>query len=226
MRVLIVEDDALLGDALQIGLREQGIAAEWLRDGRSADEALHTEGFGAIVLDIGLPRMDGLQLLRNMRGRGDRTPVLLLTARDAVDDRVRGLDAGADDYVVKPVALAELAARLRALVRRSLGQASPLLTVGALSLDPAAHRVTFGGKPVELSVREFAVLHELMANAGRVLTREQLEVRLYEWDRALESNAIEVHIHHLRKKIAPEVIHTVRGVGYLMPRNPLPTGHG
>jgi two-component system OmpR family response regulator/two-component system response regulator QseB len=218
MRVLIVEDDLLLGDALQIGLREQGIAAEWLRDGRSADEALRTEDFAALVLDIGLPRMDGLQLLRRMRARDDRTPVLLLTARDAIDDRVRGLDAGADDYVVKPVALAELAARLRALARRSLGQASPVLSVGSLLLELAAHRVTFRGNVIELSVREFAVLHELMANAGRVLTREQLEVRLYEWDRALESNAIEVHIHHLRKKIEPDIIHTVRGVGYLMPR--------
>lgn len=226
MRVLIVEDDALLGDALQVGLREQGIAAEWLRDGRSADEALRTEEFAALVLDIGLPRMDGLQLVRRMRARNDRTPVLMLTARDAINDRVLGLDAGADDYVVKPVALAELAARLRALLRRSLGQASPVLSVGSLSLDPAAHRVTFRGKVIELSVREFAVLHEFMANAGRVLTREQLEVRLYEWDRALESNAIEVHIHYLRKKITAEIIHTVRGVGYLMPQMPAELGHG
>lgn len=226
MRVLIVEDDALLGDALQIGLRAQGIAAEWLRDGRSADEALRTEEFAVLVLDIGLPQMDGLQLLRNMRGRGDKTPVLLLTARDAVNDRVIGLDAGADDYVVKPVALAELAARIRALVRRSVGQASPVLSIGRLSLDPAAHRVTFRGSPVELSVREFAILHELMANAGRVLTREQLEVRLYEWDRALESNAIEVHIHHLRRKFAPDIIHTVRGVGYLIPRAQAQSEHG
>jgi DNA-binding response OmpR family regulator len=226
MRVLIVEDDALLGDALQAGLREQGIAAEWLQDGRSADEASRTEAFSAFIVDIGLPRMDGLQLVRRMRARNDRTPVLLLTARDAVNDRVLGLDAGADDYVVKPVALAELAARLRALVRRSTGQASPVLSVGPLMLDPAAHRVSFRGEPIELSVREFAVLHELMANAGRVLSREQLEARLYEWDRALESNAIEVHIHHLRKKITPQIIHTVRGVGYLMPPMPAGSEHG
>jgi len=226
MRVLIVEDDALLGDALQAGLREQGIAAEWLRDGRSADEASRTEDFSALIVDIGLPRLDGLQLVRRMRARNDQTPVLLLTARDAINDRVLGLDAGADDYVVKPVALAELAARLRALVRRSTGQASPVLSVGPLRLDPAAHRVSFRGEPIELSVREFAVLHELMANVGRVLSREQLEARLYEWDRALESNAIEVHIHHLRKKITPQIIHTVRGVGYLM--SPMPAGseHG
>ena len=226
MRVLIVEDDALLGDALQAGLREQGIAAEWLRDGRSADEASRTEDFSALIVDIGLPRLDGLQLVRRMRARNDQTPVLLLTARDAINDRVLGLDAGADDYVVKPVALAELTARLRALVRRSTGQASPVLSVGPLRLDPAAHRVSFRGEPIELSVREFAVLHELMANVGRVLSREQLEARLYEWDRALESNAIEVHIHHLRKKITPQIIHTVRGVGYLMPPMPAGSEHG
>jgi DNA-binding response OmpR family regulator len=218
MRILIVEDEPLLGDALQVGLRERGFAAEWLHDGRSADEALRTEEFAAVVLDIGLPRMDGLQLLRRLRARNDRTPVLLLTARDAVEDRVRGLDTGADDYVVKPVSLAELAARLRALARRSVGQASPQLSIGSLTLDPAEHQVTFKGKLVELPIREFAVLRELMANAGRVLTREQLEARLYEWDRALESNAIEVHVHHLRRKLSPDIIRTVRGVGYLMPR--------
>ncbi len=223
MRILIVEDEPLLGDALQVGLRERGFAAEWLRDGRAADEALRTEEFAAVILDIGLPRMDGLQLLQNLRARKDRTPVLLLTARDAVEDRVRGLDTGADDYVIKPVSLAELAARLRALTRRSAGQAAPLLTVGAVTLDPVARQVTFHGKPVELSLREFAVLRELMANAGRVLTREQLEARLYEWDQALESNAIEVHIHHLRRKLAPELIRTVRGVGYLLPpQSPAP----
>lgn len=220
MRVLIVEDEPLLGDALQVGLRELGFAAEWFRDGRTADEALRTEQFAAVVLDIGLPRMDGLQLLRRLRARDDRVPVLLLTARDAIEDRVRGLDTGADDYVVKPVSLAELAARLRALTRRSVGHAAPVLSIGSLTLDPAAHGVTFNGSPVELSVREFAILHELMANAGRVLTREQLEARLYEWDRALESNAIEVHIHHLRKKLDPAIIHTVRGVGYLLPQPP------
>ncbi len=217
MRVLIVEDEPLLGDALQVGLREHGFVTDWLRDGRSADEALRTEKFAAVVVDIGLPRMDGLQLLRRLRARKDRTPVLLLTARDAVGDRVLGLDSGADDYVIKPVSLAELAARLRALVRRSVGQASPLLSIGPLTLDPAAHRVTFKGKLVELSIREFAVLRELMANAGKVLTREQLEARLYEWDRALESNAIEVHVHHLRRKLASDIIRTVRGVGYLLP---------
>jgi DNA-binding response OmpR family regulator len=221
MRVLVVEDDELLGDALQAGLRQMGFAVDWLRDGAGADAALEAEGFSAVVLDIGLPRLSGLQLLRRLRGRGDSTPVLLLTARDDIDDRVRGLDSGADDYVVKPVALAELAARLRALVRRSHGAASGSLRVGELAIDVAAHAVRFAGRDVELSPREFAVLQELAQNAGRVLSREQLETRLYEWDRALESNAIEVHVHHLRRKIAPEIIRTIRGVGYLMPAAPV-----
>ena len=216
MRVLVVEDDELLGDALQAGLRQSGFAVDWLRDGASADAALETEEFSVIVLDVGLPRLSGLQLLRRLRDRGDSTPVLLLTARDELDDRVRGLDSGADDYVVKPVALPELAARLRALVRRSHGSAGGELRVGDLAIDVAARAVRYAGREVELSPREFAVLLELAQNAGRVLSREQLETRLYEWDRALESNAIEVHIHHLRRKLFPELIRTVRGVGYLV----------
>lgn len=217
MRVLVVEDDELLGDALQAGLRQAGFAVDWLRDGASADAALEVEEFSAVVLDVGLPRLSGLQLLRRLRDRGDSTPVLLLTARDELDDRVRGLDSGADDYVVKPVALPELAARLRALVRRSHGSAGGELRVGELVIDAAGHAVRFAGRAVEVSPREFAILQELAQNAGRVLSREQLETRLYEWDRALESNAIEVHVHHLRRKLAPEVIRTIRGVGYLMP---------
>jgi DNA-binding response OmpR family regulator len=218
MRILIVEDDALLGDALQVGLRDAGFAAEWLRDGLAAEAALRAEEFSAIVLDLGLPRMTGLELLRVVRGRGDRTPVVVLTARDAVDDRVRGLDGGADDYVVKPVAIAELAARLRALVRRAQGASSGELVIGELRIDPAGRAITYGGRPVELQSREFALLHELALNAGRVLTRSQLESKLYEWDSGLDSNAIEVHVHHLRRKLAPTLIKTVRGVGYLMPR--------
>jgi two-component system OmpR family response regulator/two-component system response regulator QseB len=153
-----------------------------------------------------------------MRAGGDRTPVLILTARDAVEDRIKGLDGGADDYLVKPFDLHELAARLRALIRRSRGQAAPLLHLGALALDPAARRVEHRGEALELSPREFALLHELMLNAGRVLSREQLSERLYAWGEEIESNAIDVHIHHLRRKLAPELIRTVRGVGYLMPR--------
>ena len=213
----MVEDDALLGDALQTGLRQAGFAVDWVRDGEAADTALATEEFSAVVLDLGLPRVGGLELLRRLRARTDHTPVLLLTARDALDDRVRGLDSGGDDYVVKPVALEELAARLRALVRRRHGVASTAIRVGPLTVEPAARRVTFDGRDVEVSPREFTVLHELAQNAGRVLTREQLETRLYEWDRALESNAIDVHVHHLRRKLSNDTIRTIRGVGYLMP---------
>jgi len=214
----VVEDDALLGDALQVGLRNAGFAVEWLRDGVAAETALRGEQFSAIVLDLGLPRLAGLDVLRAVRGRGDRTPVIVLTARDAVDDRVKGLDLGADDYVVKPVAIVELAARLRALVRRAQGASSGELVIGELRIDPAARAVTFRGESVDLQAREFALLHELGLNAGRVLTRSQLEAKLYEWERGLDSNAIEVHVHHLRRKLAPGLIKTVRGVGYLMPR--------
>jgi two-component system OmpR family response regulator/two-component system response regulator QseB len=217
MRILLVEDDALLGDALQAGLRQAGFAVDWLRDGSAADAALRAEPFAAVVLDLGLPKLAGFELLRKLRARDDRTPVLILTARDAVDDRVRGLDAGADDYVVKPTAIAELAARLRALVRRSQGGAGSVLRVGDLEIDPAARSVRLAGALVELQPREFAVLLELALNAGRVLTRAQLEARLYEWGEALESNAIEVHVHHLRRKLAPALIRTVRGVGYMIP---------
>jgi len=219
MRILLVEDDALLGDALQVGLREQGFAVDWIRDGAAGEAALAADEFTAVVLDLGLPRMSGLELLQRVRNRGDRTPVVILTARDAVDDRVRGLDLGADDYVVKPVALKELAARLRAVARRAQGTASGVIIVGRLSVDPASHAVTLDDKPIELQPREFALLQELALRAGRVVTRTQLETQLYEWDRSVDSNAIEVHVHHLRRKLAPELIRTVRGVGYMVPRD-------
>ena len=218
MRLLLVEDDALLGEGLQAGLRREGFAVEWLRDGLAADAAARTDQFAAIVLDLGLPRLGGLQLLQRLRDRADRTPVLVLTSRDLVEDRIRGLDSGADDYVVKPVAIGELAARIRALIRRSQGGAGGLLRVGDVELDPASHGVRFQGQPVDLAPREFAVLQELLLQAGRVLTKQQLESRLYEWDQSLESNAIEVHVHHLRRKLRPDVITTIRGVGYLIQR--------
>lgn len=216
MRILLIEDDPLLGDALQAGLRDNGFAVEWLRDGPAGLAALAADRFDAVVLDLGLPRLDGRRLLERRRREGDRTPVLVLTARDALEDRVAGLDAGADDYVVKPVAIAELAARLRALVRRASGVARGRLEAGALSVDPASRSVTWQGQPVDLAPREFDVLLALVLRAGRVVTREQLESALYEWDRSVESNAIEVHVHHLRRKLAPDLIRTVRGVGYLM----------
>jgi len=218
MRILVVEDDSLLGDGIQAGLRQAGYSADWVRDGAAADTALAVEEYAAVVLDLGLPRVSGLELLRKLRAAGNAVPVLILTARDAVPDRVAGLDAGADDYMVKPFDLDELAARLRALVRRSHGQTAAVLNVGDLELDPAAHAARFKGQPVELSAREFAVLQALALNAGRVLSRERLEQSLYGWGEEVESNAIEVHIHHLRRKLAPDLIRTVRGVGYTMPR--------
>lgn len=226
MRMLLAEDDEALGDALRAGLRQQGFAVEWLRDGIAAEAALADDHFDAVVLDLGLPRLGGLQVLERMRARGDRTPVLVLTAREALDDRVRGLDQGGDDYVVKPVAIAELAARLRALVRRSAGIVGARYSEGPLVLDPASRTVEFHGNPVELKGREFDVLQALMLAAGRVLSKEQLESRLYEWDRTVESNTLEVYIHHLRRKLSPEVIHTVRGVGYMLPRGLKPGSRG
>ena len=217
MRILVVEDDSLLGDAIQAGLREAGEAVDWVRDGVAASHALEIERYAAVVLDLGLPRRSGLEVLQRLRTRRDPLPVLILTACDTVEDRIRGLDAGADDYLVKPFDMGELAARIRALTRRARGHASPVLELAGVVLDPAAHRVTFRGAQVELSGREFALLQELMLNAGRVLTRAQLEEKLYAWGEEVESNAIEVHVHHLRRKLAPELIQTVRGVGYLMP---------
>ena len=218
MRILLVEDDGLLGDGVQAGLAQSGFTVDWVKDGIAAELALKTGEYAGVVLDLGLPRLSGLDLLARLRRGGDKVPVLILTARDRVEDRIKGLDGGADDYVVKPFDLHELAARLRALVRRSRGEAAPELRVGEIELDPAARRVRFRGQPVELSVREFALLQELMLNAGRVLSREQLAQRLYSWGEEIESNAIEVHVHHLRRKLAPELVRTVRGVGYLLPR--------
>jgi len=215
----VVEDDSLLGDALRVGLRREGFAVDWVQDGAKAWAALASQPFAAVVLDLGIPGISGLELLRRLRARKNAVPVLILTARDAIPDRIAGLDSGADDYLAKPVDLGELAARLRALCRRSGGRAEAVLRVGALALDPAAHEVAFRGRAVELSAREFALLHELARSAGRVLSRDQLAERLYGFHEELESNAIEVHVHHLRRKLAPEAIVTVRGVGYLLPKD-------
>ena len=217
MRVLVVEDDALLGDAIQAGLKQSGYAVDWMKDGVSADQALGTETYAAVVLDLGLPRLSGLEVLRRLRNRGAPIPVLILTARDTVNDRITGLDAGADDYLLKPFDMGELTARLRALIRRASGKVELLLQAAGVKLDPAAHRVLFRDNPVELSPKEFAVLHALMLNAGKVLSRAQIEDQLYAWGEEIESNAVEVHIHHLRRKLVPELIETIRGVGYLIP---------
>ena len=214
MRILLVEDDPELGDGLTIGLRQAGFAVDWVKDGNSADLALQAETFDLLVLDLGLPRLSGMEVLTRARGRGQTLPVLILTARDATGDKVAGLDAGADDYLVKPIDLDELSARIRALTRRSAGRAVPVLTHGELALDPAAHSVTLGGQAVDLSSREFSLLQLLLENAGRVLTRSQLEQSLYGWRDEPDSNALEVHIHHLRKKLGGELIRTLRGVGY------------
>lgn len=218
MRILLVEDDPLLGDALRAGLAQAGFDVDWVRDGASALAAMRDGEHAAAVLDLGLPKLSGFDVLARARGAGVRMPILVLTARDALDDRVRGLDAGADDYVVKPAEIAEIAARLRALIRRAGGEPSPRLEVGDVVLDPAARSVRHRGQDVELKPREYDLLHELMLNAGRVLSRESLESRLYPWGEEVGSNAIEVHVHHLRRKLAPDVIRTVRGVGYVMPR--------
>ena len=218
MRILLVEDDPQLGDGLTIGLRQAGFAVDWVKDGNSADHALQSETFDLVVLDLGLPRLSGMEVLSRARSRRQTLPVLILTARDATGDKVSGLGAGADDYLVKPVDLDELAARIRALTRRSAGRAAPLLTRGDLTLDPAAHSVTLAGAPVELSSREFSLLQMLLENAGRVLSRSQLEQSVYGWRDEPDSNALEVHIHHLRKKLGSELIRTLRGVGYTIPR--------
>jgi two-component system OmpR family response regulator/two-component system response regulator QseB len=218
MRILLAEDDPLLGDGLRAGLRQLGFQVDWVRDGAAAERELRAEPYAAAVLDLGLPQKDGLEVLAAIRRAGIAMPVLVLTARDTVPDRVRGLDVGADDYVVKPVDLEELAARLRALVRRAHGQPLECLAAQDVVLDPAARSVRQAGEPVALSAREFGLLHALMLNAGRVMSREQLEQRLYSWGQEVDSNAVEVHIHHLRKKLGAALIQTVRGVGYLLAR--------
>ncbi len=219
MRILLAEDDALLGDGLQAGLRQEGFDVDWARDGIAAEHALANAPYAALVLDLGLPRRSGDELLARLRAKGERLPVLILTARDGVGDRIRGLDGGADDYLVKPADLHELAARLRALIRRARGEAAPKLRAGEIELDPARREVTSRGVPVSLQPREFALLQELLLNAGRALSREQLEERLYAWDEEVGSNAVEVHVHHLRRKLGPDAIRTVRGVGYLVAKD-------
>ena len=218
MRILLVEDDRTLGDGILAGLRQEGHVVDWATDGQVASHALATELFEAVVLDIALPRRSGLEVLADMRRGGDDTPVLVLTARDSTGDKIRGLDLGADDYMVKPFDLDELGARLRAIRRRRNGRASPMVEHGDLRLDPADRSVTWHGEPVPLSRREFALLQALLEARGRVLSREQLEDSLYGWGESVESNAVQVHIHHLRRKFGTDLIHTVRGVGYRIGR--------
>lgn len=217
MRLLIVEDDPELGEALAAGLRLQGHVVDWFRDGTAADAALAGAPYDALVLDLGLPGADGLVWLQRWRGRGLTLPVLVLTARDGTEQRIAGLDGGADDYLIKPIATDEIAARLRALLRRASGRAQPVWTHGALEFDPSAKAVRWQGRPVELTGRELALLEALLLQPQRVLSKAQLQEKLYDWSGAEpESNTLEVHVHHLRKKIHPGIVRTVRGVGYAL----------
>jgi two-component system, OmpR family, response regulator QseB len=216
MRLLLVEDDEILGDGLAAGLTMEGYAVDWLTNGKLADEALKMNCYELVVLDLNLPDMDGLTILRELRSRKDETPVLVLTARDTVPDRVEGLDSGADDFVIKPFELDEVCARLRALVRRSEGRSTPTIEHKGIVLDPASHQVTFNGEIVELSQKEFEILSFLMGNIGRVVSRARLEESLYSWSSDIESNTVEVHIHYLRKKLDSAIIRTIRGVGYII----------
>lgn len=218
MRLLLVEDDLLLGDGLRAGLGQSGFAVDWAKDGEEAELALAAQQYDAVVLDLSLPKVDGLTLLKRLRECGNAVPVLILTARDTLPDRVGGLNLGADDYLVKPFALAELTARLMAILRRAKGIVHPTIRFGRIELDPASRQVALDGRPVELSAREFATLQELVQNAGRILSKSQLEEKLFAWGEEVESNVVEVYIHHLRRKLYPELIRTIRGVGYMVPK--------
>ena len=216
MRVLIVEDDVLLGDGMANGLRALGFAADWSRNGDDAEALLRSAAYDAVVLDLGLPGADGMTWLKRWRARHDVTPVLILTARDALDQRIGGLDAGADDYLIKPIALNELAARLRAISRRARGRPEPVWQHGALEYNSATKAVRWHGQPVQLTSREAALLEVLLANPGRILSKPQILEKLYGWGEEIDSNALEVFVHHLRRKIAPGVVRTVRGMGYAL----------
>ena len=218
MRILLVEDDALLGDGIRKSLSHLGFTVDWLRNGRAAEAAIGTEEYAAIVLDIGLPERDGLAVLQSARARGIHTPILMLTARDATPDKLKGFSLGADDYVIKPVDMEELAARLNALIRRAGGRASSRIQVGEVEIDPDTRQAWRAGQAIDLSAKEFALLEMMLQNAGRVLTRAQLEQSLYGWSDGADSNTIEVFIHHLRKKLGSDFIQTLRGIGYTVRR--------
>ena len=216
MRILLVEDDSMIGVAIVDGLKSEGYAVDWVKDGNSATIALDTTEFSLVILDLGLPGRDGLNVLKDLRRRKNHTPVLITTARDTVSDKIEGLDAGADDYLIKPFDLDELSARIRALLRRSAGRADPIIERGRLTINPTTREVIFNGESVILSSKEYALLFALAERNGIVLSRAQLEEKLYNYDSLIGSNAIEVHIHHLRKKLSDDSIKTVRGVGYVL----------
>jgi len=218
MRVLLIEDDEMIAQGLETALRQMGAVVDWIRDGAQATAALSAAVFDLVLLDLGLPNRDGISILRDFRQRGDATPVIILTARDEIQNRVAGLDAGADDYVVKPFDLDELAARMRSVLRRASGRGDPAIQHGDLRLDPVTRTVEHKGRPVSLSAHEYAVLEALLQRPGAVLSRAQLEDRLYGWDEPIGSNAVEVYIHGLRRKLGPDAIRTLRGVGYFIPK--------
>jgi two-component system OmpR family response regulator len=218
MRILLVEDDTMIGEAVLDALRAEHYAVDWVRDGQMADTALASQTYDLVLLDLGLPRRDGLDVLRGLRARKSAVPVLVATARDAVSDRIAGLDAGADDYVVKPYDTHELLARIRALIRRSAGRGEPVYSHKGVTLDPATREATVNGEPVKLSAREWAVLEPMLARPGVVFSRAQLEEKLYGWKDDVSSNAVEVYVHGLRKKLGADLIETVRGLGYVVPR--------
>ncbi len=220
MRLLLVEDDPMVGEAVREGLRQDGYVVDWVRDGRAAEAALAANAFALVLLDLGLPRKDGLDVLRSLRARREAIPVLVITARDTVKQRIEGLDAGADDYLVKPFDLDELSARVRALLRRASGRPQPVVEHGPLTLDPSTREVRLRGAPVALSAKEYALVEALTERPGIVLSRTQLEERLYGWGEEVSSNAIEVHIHNLRRKLGEDTIRNVRGVGYMIPVEP------
>ncbi|MBP0943599.1 response regulator [Pseudomonas alliivorans] len=216
MRLLLIEDDVALGEGIHQALSREGYTVDWIRDGSSALHALLSETFDLAILDLGLPRLDGFEVLRRLRHSGSTLPVMILTARDSTEDRITGLDTGADDYLVKPFDVSELKARLRALLRRSAGRAKVLIEHAGISLDPGTQQVSYRGEPVALTPKEYQLLYELLSPPGRVMTRERLMQLLYGWNEGAESNTLEVHIHHLRKKFSSDLIRTIRGVGYLV----------
>ncbi|MDO8954215.1 MAG: response regulator transcription factor [Gammaproteobacteria bacterium] len=216
MRILLIEDDELLGDGIKTGLKQDGHTVEWVKDGLTAESVLLRDAFDAVILDISLPKKSGLEVLKAVRLEKIQTPILVLTAHDSVEDRIKGLDSGADDYLTKPFNLHELNARLRALSRRSLGRVEPSIQYGPITLDPAAHTVKFHDEEVKMSRREYALIFTLLENQGKVISRHQIIDSLYGWNEEIDSNALEVHIHHLRKKFGNNFIHTIRGVGYMV----------
>lgn len=219
MKILLIEDDRMIGEAMIAALRQAGYAVDWVRDGHQADTALRAPAYDAVLLDLGLPGIDGLTLLRALRAQGNRVPVLIVTARDAVKSRIDGLDAGADDYLLKPFDADEMLARLRALIRRSAGRAEPVYAFGDVIVDTVARKVELRGAAVALSGREWAVLEPLVARPGHILSRAQLEEKLYGWGEEISSNTVEVHIHKLRRKLGAALIRNIRGLGYMVPGN-------